>query len=344
MQRILLSISLALVWGTAAYMSVCGLMALFGQVAVVAFLAAGLELGKLACVIHLHRSWARLPVMGRAFYAVVIAVLVGLTAIEAAGYLIQGHQQGTARLTATAAEIDGLAAREALLRGRIATIDETLAGLPVGYVTRRIREREAAGYDRLQTELMAATTRLNDLRTGQVSARAEAGPVAALAHLAGIPPERAMIALVILLVCVMEPLGIGLAVAASAAWLKLAETAEIESAAIPASLAESRRPKTAETRPARTGVETADIETGGRNAAKTVGEDEPAAQVEFLAIVRRHGLTAKKVAEITGRRKLKTVSAWMADGGPEIPVKALRLIRRWADGQRRPRLVAVGER
>jgi len=345
MHRILLSLSLTLVWGTTAYMSVGGLMALFGASAVIACLATGMELGKLACVIHLHRAWDRLPIGGRAFYMAVIAVLVGLTAIEAAGYLIQGHQQGVAGLARASAEIDGLAARQTILRDRIETIDSTLAGLPPGYVTRRIREREAAGYDALQAELLSVTGRLQDLRTGQVSARAEAGPVAALAHLAGVPADRAMLMLVAILVCVMEPLGLGLAVAASAAWPagrpKTAKTAEIQTAAGSADPAESARPKTAETRPTRTSIETAENGQNGRNAAKTKTPVVSAAQEEFLAIVQRHGLTAENVAGITGRSKRKTVAAWMAAGGPDIPIKALRLMRRWNARQPSVRLIKM---
>jgi hypothetical protein len=58
-----------------------------------------------------------------------------------------------------------------------------------------------------------------------------------------------------------------------------------------------------------------------------------------LAIVQRHRLTAETVAEITGRAKLKTVQSWI-EGTAEIPVKALRDLRRWQ--HERPRLAVVG--
>ena len=106
--------------------------------------------------------------------------------------------------------------------------------------------------------------------------------------------------------------------------------------------AETKRPKAAETRPIRSGIETAKIKEGGQNAAEVNTAAVSANQKAFLAIVERHNLTAEKVAEIVGRRKVKTVSAWLSDQGPEIPVKQLRILRRWSDSQPRIRMVAKG--
>jgi hypothetical protein len=55
--------------------------------------------------------------------------------------------------------------------------------------------------------------------------------------------------------------------------------------------------------------------------------------------VGRYNLTAEKVARITARKKVITVNDWM-NSTTEIPIKALRELRRWS--QNRRRLVAGG--
>ena len=60
MHKIILTGVLMLVFGTSAYMSVSGLLAFFGgSLIVIVCLGAGLELGKILTVVHLHRPTRR---------------------------------------------------------------------------------------------------------------------------------------------------------------------------------------------------------------------------------------------------------------------------------------------
>jgi hypothetical protein len=331
---IMVTASLLCVWGTAAFMSISGLVSVFGgQPAVAALLAAGMELGKLLAILHLHRNWRSLGTGPRCFYAMVIAALVMVTSIEAAGYLIQSHSQASANVSAARTELAGLTSAEAALRHRIAVIDETLGQLPGGHVSRRISEWAAAGYDGLQGELMANLARQQLLGVELAKSASQAGPVFAFAEMAGVDSGRALLAFVVLLVCIMEPLSIGLAVAASMAWIgRRPKPAEKETAEI------GREP---ETEAAEIGhhekTEAAEIEQPSENIKTAeIGRDLPS---DFMEIVSRHRLTAERVAKITGRAKLKTVEQWL-DGTVEIPVKALRDLRRWQETQ--PRLSLVG--
>ncbi len=49
---------------------------------------------------------------------------------------------------------------------------------------------------------------------------------------------------------------------------------------------------------------------------------------EFIAIQKYNNLTTEKIAQITKKRKLSTIDDWLS-GDPAIPIKALRLVRKW---------------
>ncbi len=321
---ILVTAALLCVWGTTAYMSVCGLAAIFGgQPAVAVALAIGLELGKLITVIHLHRAWRRLTVAARIFYTLVVTILVAVTAIDAGGYLVRSHQQDTAAVTIDRARLSGLGAEEQALRHRIAVVDGTLAQLPEGYVTRRIAERAAAGYDILQQRLAENLAAQNTLKVDLARAQTQAGPIAALAILCRADQGAALIAFVALLVSIMEPLSIGLAVAASMAW-SAPPAMRME---VPVVSIENGRPL-AET------AKLADPDGRPRPTAEEAAHAAHPLTKELARIVARHNLSIKDLADITGRKQLETVDGWMR-GNPVIPIKAMREIRRWA-GSRPP--------
>ena len=75
---------------------------------------------------------------------------------------------------------------------------------------------------------MAIARQRAELTAGIVDKAAQAGPVFAVARLAGLDASVAVTIFILLLVAVLEPLSIGLAVAASAAWMP--QAAEDESA------------------------------------------------------------------------------------------------------------------
>ena len=352
----LVTAALFCVWGTAAYMSVSGLIAIFGGQPVVAgCLAAGMELGKLLAVVHLHRNWSASRWIARAFYIAVIAALVSVTAIEAAGYLIQSYRADTTDLTVQRAELAGLVEAGQHLRYRIEIIDANLSQLPDGYVSRRIHERNAVGYDALQQQLADNLSRQQVLDVAIAAAETDAGPITAISNMTGISHRNILLVFVVVIVSIMEPLSIGLAVAASVAWrnrtptkyelqlpldppprnkskwyrneLKTAgQTAKAAEAATPAIQNGQKRPSAGQ--PA----------TAAANAAKENGHAATPINKEFARLIVRHGLKKQDIADITGRKQLETVESWL-NGKQEIPVKALRALRKWAAGRPAVRLV-----
>jgi hypothetical protein len=207
---IIVTIALLAVWTTAAYMSVCGMVAVFGGQPIIAgLLAVGMELGKLAAVIHLHRNWRGMSALAKMAYVSVVVVLTSMTAIETGGYLIQSHNAATATHTADRASLDVLTTEEQDLRHRIAIVDDTLAQLPDGHVSRRITERRAAGYDELQQRLAQITAQRGAVQLKLAASKVTAGPVVSLAELSGKSEPTILLAFIAVLVGVMEPLSIG---------------------------------------------------------------------------------------------------------------------------------------
>jgi len=219
MHKYFITAALLLVFGTSAYMSISGLAAVFaGGGLVVICMGAGMELGKLLSVVHLHRSWRRLELGPRLFFTAVIAALTLITTAEILGYLTQRHSVAMRDLAAVETSLAALADEEQVLKAEMRVLDETLAGLPAGYVTRRLKERQKAGYGKMQARLRQIAAERADLAARQVAEQRAAGPVIATARIMGLDEARAITVFIIFLVCVLEPLAIGLAVAASAAW------------------------------------------------------------------------------------------------------------------------------
>ena len=350
MHKILITSALLLVFGTSAYMSIYGLAAVFAGAGMVAVLmGAGMELGKLLTVIHLHRQWSGLRFFMRSFYMIVIAALVMITSFEILGYLSQSHIQGTRDLTLGRTALIALEHEEQLLAGSIATIDITLAGLPAGFVTKRIRERQAAGYDQMQARLVEIAKERSDLEKQCITNRAYAAPIFAAAGIFGIDATRAASIFILVLVMVLEPLSIGLAVAASSAWACKNEhrTSNVQHRMMNETHASPLATQGMEAagRVAETAKKTAKAAEAATKTAKAAHKPAEAAHpltVELGAIQKRHNLKIADMIRITGRKQPETVSGWL-DGNPVIPIKAMRLIRRWARHQPSIRIVETGQ-
>jgi len=327
MHRILIPIAFVLVWGTSSYMSVAGLTAAIpGNMAVIMLMGCGLELGKISLVIFLHRRWKSLGVLSRAFYIAVALCLTCMTSIEVMGYLSQRHAEAVRGMAVSDARITSLDREAEILRRSINTVDATLAGLPEGYVTRRIVERRKAGYDRMQARLIEIAGIRAGLTKRNIEDTAYSGPVFAAARLMGVGHEQATTLFILALVLIFEPLSLGLAVASSAVMTRADETGrphghENGQPAEPAKgghengQSGQRRPKTA-------------IEVKSR------GYERPTLTAELNKLMIDYDLTAADVAAITGKKQAETANAWAA-GQPEIPIKALRKLRKWTKGKRK---------
>ncbi len=295
MYPILVTISLLLVAGSSIYMSVYGLMAVFaGNASVIICMGLGMEIGKILTVAHLYRNWPNLKRLVRSLYILIISVLVLLTSIEVIGFLSLSHANAIQSLRATQTALEGLEKEAAILKEQLATIDATLAGLPVSYVTRRIKERQSSGYPQKQGRLLEIARQQSELENRLIEDQRDSGPIYAVAQILRINEADAIAMLILILVSVLEPLSIGLTVATSAAWTKK----EVFSS--------QRLPQNSE---------------------------DPDTDQELASIVSQYNLSVAQLANITGRKKVKTCKAWL-DGTTPVPAKALQAVRAWTHKQK----------
>jgi hypothetical protein len=308
MNKYLVTLALFLVFGTSAYMSIYGLTAVFsGMVIAVICMGASMECGKILAVVYLHRNWGVVGWIPRIFFIVVISALTLITSMEVLGFLTQRHVDTTRDLAAAETKILELDKEATVLRNHIAVIDKTLAGLPAGYVTKRFREREAAGYDKMRDRLLEIVREVSKLKRSKIADVAYSAPIFAASRIFGLDPDKTISVFVLFLVAVLEPLSIGLAVATSNLWQISGRTAED-----PAEIDEA----------ANETVDAAD------ETAKESAETADPYTIELREIAKRHKLKTKDIAEITDRKQPETIKGWL-EGKPVIPIKALRLLRRW---------------
>ena len=144
-----------------------------------------------------------------------------MTSIEVIGFLSLSHANAIQNLRGTETALEGLKKEAAILKGQMATLDATLAGLPTSYVTRRIRERQKFGYSQKQARLLEIAKQQAELETRLIADQKNSGPIYAVAQILRINETDAIALLILILVSVLEPLSIGLTVATSAAWAKM---------------------------------------------------------------------------------------------------------------------------
>ncbi len=86
----LVTLSLILVFGSSAYMSVSGLLYIFPNSPwIIISMGLGMEIGKILTISHLYRNWEKYRSMMRLCYIIIIAVLTFLTSFDVMGFLSQ---------------------------------------------------------------------------------------------------------------------------------------------------------------------------------------------------------------------------------------------------------------
>jgi len=220
--------------GTAAYFSISGMIVLFpGAPIAIVVMGVAMEAAKLVTVAFLARQWR---LISRLFCAVLVALVAGLAAINAAGVysqLVAAHLGD--RITATSTvetEASALAARTEVQSQTVADLDRRLGQIDAAIAEMVKRGRttgalEAIGAQRKVREALVSQRRheaeaLADLKSeaGAVAARGrrievEAAPIVYVAQLMGGTTEQAIRLLILLMVLTCDPLALALTAAAS---------------------------------------------------------------------------------------------------------------------------------
>ncbi len=323
MFKYLITTAMLMVFGATSFMSVSGLVSVFSaNLPLIIVLGLGVELGKILIVVYLHRNWAGMPWHFRGLYIGVVSVLLMITTCEVLGYLSLNHKVVASGSEKLIAADHALKVEADLLGDQVRVIDETLAQLPKGFVTRRINERKASNYVEKQERLLEIV-RLRAQLAGQLKGEIKAaGPVFAVAEIFALDGRKVALFFILVLVGVLEPLSIGLAVAVSAVWNHCDEEPDVEPEVV---FEPEELPVAAESVP-----------------TKDRGNDVVGGSVNFQRLMKltdEHRFSVAELMKVTGKKQAKTVEAWLKDEG-RIPDKAIRSIVKYVQGK--PKLRAVG--
>ncbi len=326
MYKYLVTLVMMLVFCSTSYMSVSALVSAFSaNIPLMIILGAGIELGKVMLVINLHRKWESMSFSFRCFTGLVITVLLLITTFEVYGYLSLNHRVSISDNTGFASSDLALEREAELLKGQIRVIDETLAELPAGYVTRKLKEREKAGYQIKQDRLLSIAQERRIIAGKLHEGTDQAGPMLAVAELFNVSVTRIASVFILVLVGILEPLSVGLTVAVSAAW----NNEQAQPLSSEEKLIFPNEPKDYQKDIACSDDET---EPGQEDTSESNSETtellDGSNRSRFLTMVSKHRLTANDIAKLTGRKKIATVKGWLNRDGPKIPDKAFRCVTR----------------
>ncbi len=312
MFKYLITTAMLMVFGATSFMSVSGLASVFSaNLPLIIILGLGVELGKILIVVYLHRNWAGMPWHFRGLYIGVVSVLLMITTCEVLGYLALNHKVVASGSEKLIAADHALRFEVDLLGDQVRVIDETLAQLPKGFVTRRINERKASNYVEKQERLLEIVRLRAELARQLKSETKAAGPVFAVAEIFALDGRKVALFFILVLVGILEPLSVGLTMAVSAVWSHSNEEPDVEP------------------EPEELPVAVESIPTGDR------GNNVPRGSVNFqrlMELLDEHRFSVAELMKITGKKQAKTVEAWLKDEG-RIPDKAIRTIAKYVQGK-----------
>jgi hypothetical protein len=251
----------------------------------------GMEIGKILTISHLYRNWKKYALPVRGWYILIISVLTLLTSFEVMGFLSRCYQEATQAQQLIHSKINALNQEDLVIKFQIETIDQTLSGLPETYVSKKINERRDSGYTKMQDRLVEIIKEKAELNALLISDGQNMNPISGIASLFGIMDSDIITIFIPLLVLILEPLLIGLTIAANSAWNNY-----------------SQKPDPQKSPP-----------SGARDLTK-----------ELQQLQKDYDLSIEQIAIITKRKKLKTCRGWI-DGSIPTPPRALAEVQNWVE-------------
>jgi hypothetical protein len=240
--------------GIAAYYSVIGIIAIFSAAAIpVAVMASSLEVAKLVVASWLYRYWKHIPILMKTYFTVSLVVLMLITSMGIFGFLSKAHSDQslvsgdvTAKIAVYDEKIktakENIDANRKALKQMDEAVDQVMGrstsetGADKAVALRRSQQKERG---RLITEIEAYQKTVSVLAEQRApiaaevrKVEAEVGPIKYIAAMIyGDDPdentlERSVRWLIILLICVFDPLAVLMLIAANLTQIKSKEWRE----------------------------------------------------------------------------------------------------------------------
>ena len=251
---VLVTLCALAVSGSAAFYSVTGLSKLFAGASLeVIVMATTLEISKLVIAAMLHRYWGRLNGLLRTYLTVAAVVLVIITSMGIYGFLSAAYQQTAAEAGIVDKEVEFLQQRETFFQEDVDRYDSELERISANISelskakTQQLQVRDESVEGGVRTTISTAELRLAQARIAEEEQNrnrliplrteaadslrsiqtkileaeansevaAELGPLKFIAGLTGIPMDRIVNYLLLVIIFVFDPLAISLVIAAS---------------------------------------------------------------------------------------------------------------------------------
>jgi len=256
----LILLSALSVSGSAAFYSVSGLSKLFaGASFEVMIMAGSLEVAKLVTATLLHRYWSKLSILLRSYLTLAVLVLVVITSMGIYGFLSAAYQDTFRALTVKNNQVAFLEQKKEFYEKDVERYDDELARISANISTLsgakatsiQVRDTTVAGGVRSTistAELRAAQRRIQveEENRKEVQARrviaadslqkyqleildlenntevaGELGPLEYLSGLTGVPMDKIINYLLLVIIFVFDPLAISLVIAANFAFMQI---------------------------------------------------------------------------------------------------------------------------
>lgn len=209
-----------LIASAAAFFSVYGLAQVFaGAFLSVVIMGIALEVGKLVAASFLYRYWDSISKALKAYLMAAVLALMAITSMGISGYLTAAYQtdtvglrDGNAKLASHTEELDRLIARKA-------DMDRQVSQLPADYVA--ARQKLMKSFEKEYAEMTPRITFLQEekskLQAQKITTEAKVGPIVFISKVLGSETDDAIFWLIVLIVCVFDPLAVALTLAANIA-------------------------------------------------------------------------------------------------------------------------------
>lgn len=217
---VVLVLSALAIAGAAAFFSVYGLAQVFaGAFLSVVIMGIALESGKLVAASFLYRYWDKTTIALKAYLMAAVLVLMCITSMGISGYLTAAYQTDTVSLRDADNKITSYQEELDRLLGRKAEMDRQISQLPPNYVTARQRLMKSfqSEYDTITPRIEFLQKETNRLKEHKITTEAKVGPIIFISKVLGAETDDAIFWLVILLVCVFDPLAVALTICANIA-------------------------------------------------------------------------------------------------------------------------------
>jgi hypothetical protein len=203
-----------------AAFSIFGLRDLFAGASIaVAAMAGSLELAKFVLAAYLHQRWSHLNVLFKTYLSAAIVTLSLITSMGIFGFLSKAYQSASSVLEAETIKFETLKARQVHNDAEMARITKAIDEIPANRVTKKMQARAEAApeINQLEQEARTIAQQLADANLHIVDVKQKVGPLIYVSRAFKMNIDDVVKYLILVLVCVFDPLAICLVIATSEA-------------------------------------------------------------------------------------------------------------------------------